>query len=379
MFWHIFIHRLKCIVRDRQLVFWTFLYPLVLATLFGLAFNNISSSDRFSSIPIAVVNNAEYARETTFQSVLASHSDTAASGDKLFSVTLAPDEQTAEQSLKSNGIKGYILFQNGAHVIVKDSGISQTILKQFMDSYLEGASAYATIIKANPQAAAGFRGGESKSYLKEVAPGKAPPNNTLTYFYGLIAMASLFGGFWGMKETSDIQADLSPQGARMNLAPVHKLKVFGYSFLAAIAVHFASLLLLVAYLAFVLKVAFGAQIVFILIACLAGAVTGVSFGAMCTAVVKNEHMKIAVLIVGSIILSFLAGLMVSDIKYLVNKAVPVLAYLNPASLVSDAFYSLYYYSSYTKFFESIGLLLGLSGVFYLIVYFKMRRQKYASL
>lgn len=380
MFSHIFINRLKCLVRDRQMVFWTLLYPLVLATLFSLAFSNIASAESFKSIPIAVVDNAEYAGNTAFKAVLAHVSDDeAGASEKLFNVTVATEEQAAE-SLKSNAVTGYILFQDGPHVVVKDSGMEQTILKQFMDSYLQTASAYAAIHNANPGAVPEFTSADSAINIKEVAPGKAPPNSMLTYYYALIAMASLFGGFWGRKEVSDIQANLSPQGARMNLIPVHKLKVFGYSFLAAISVQFVSLLLLVAYLSLVLKIDFGNQMGFVLITCLAGSITGVSFGAMLGAICgKNENLKTAVLISVSLVLSGLSGLYVADIKYIVNHAVPVLGYINPASLLTDAFYSLYYYSTYTKFFLSIGLLIAISVVFYLIVYFVMRRQKYASL
>ena len=100
MFLHIFVNRLKCLIRDRQLVFWTFLYPLVIATLFSLAFSNLSSADAFHSIPIAVVDNVEYKNETTFQSVLSSVSDTnETSQNKLFHVTVISLEK-AEDSLK---------------------------------------------------------------------------------------------------------------------------------------------------------------------------------------------------------------------------------------------------------------------------------------
>lgn len=380
MFLHIFTNRFKCLIRDRQLVFWTLLYPLVLATLFGMAFANLSGGAGFAGIPIAVVDNAEYRSETAFQSVLDSVSDeNGAAADKLFHVTLATGSQ-AEDSLENNRIKGYILFENGAHVVVKDSGIEQTILKEFMDSYLQIGSAYASIILKNPDAARSISYDGTKTYLKDVAPGKTAPNSTVVYFYALIAMASLFGGFWGKKEVEDIQADLTPQGARMNLAPVHKLKAFGYSLCAAVTIHFISLLLLVAYLCLALKVNFGGQLGFVIVTCFFSSIMGVLFGALICALVKGSgHIKIAVMISISMMLSFLAGLMVMSIKYTVTRAVPVLAYINPANLISDAFYSLYYYSSHRRFFINIGLLLGFSLVFYLVVFFVTRRRKYASL
>ncbi len=376
MFIHVFVNRFKCLLRDRQLIFWTLLYPLVLGTFFSLAFSNIGSNDAFTSIPVAVVNNAEYQADAAFQSALDSVS---AGEDALLTVTLA-SIQEAEKQLEEETVKGYFLVEDGVHVVVKESGISQTIIKQFVDSYLQTGAAFMRIAQSSPAAGAGLRFDGTVSYVKDVAPGKAEPATWVVYYYALISMASLFGGFWGIREIEDIQANLSARGARLNVAPLHKLKMLVYSFPAAIAIQFLSCLVLVAYLNFVLGVRFGDQLAFILIACLAGSITGVTFGAMIGAAVKGgDGIKTAVLLTVSLILSFLSGLMVTDIKYTVVRAVPAMAYLNPANLISDAFYALYYYTSYDKFFMNIGLLLGFSAVFTLVVYLMTRRQRYASL
>lgn len=377
MFAHIFVNRLKCLVRDKQMLFWTFLYPIVLGTLFGVAFTNISNGVGFSDIPIAVVSNAEYQSNAAFKSALASVSDENSS-DKLFSVTEQPLKQ-AEESLKNGDIEGYILFDGGAHVVVKDSGINQTILKEFMDSYVQTGSAYAAIAKMNPGGAAGIEPAD-RNFLSPVSPGKANADNMVVYFYALIAMACLFGGFWGVKEIEDIQADLSARGARVNLAPVHKLKAFGISLCAAVLVDFLSLLALVAYLRIVMNVDFGGQIGYVIATCFAGSLVGVSLGAFLTALFKgSSQLKTAVMITVNIVMSFLAGMMVADIKYTVTQAVPIMAYINPANLISDALYSLYYYSSHARFFLNFALLIGFALVFYICVYLVIRRQKYASI
>jgi ABC-2 type transport system permease protein len=363
-----------------MLVFWTLLYPVVMATLFSLAFSNLSSADAFSSVPVAVVDNAEYRSDAAFQSALDSVSDANASASqKLFHVTALTREQ-ADDALAKNEIKGYILMENGAHVVVKESGVGQTILKEFVDSYLQARSAYGAILQSNPAAAGNFQTPAETAYLQDVAPGKADPDPMLIAYFALIAMAALFGGFWGNKEIVDIQADQSPQGARMNLAPVHKLKAFASSYCASVLVHFVNLALLVAYMGLVLNVSFGGQLPFVIVACLAGSLIGVSFGAVIGALAKNAgHVKIAILIGSSLTLSFLAGMMNTDVKYAVTHAVPALAWLNPANLIADAFYSLYYYSTYTRFFTNIALLAAFSAAFCLAVYFVTRRQRYASL
>ena len=88
MFSHIYINRLKCIIRDKQMMFWTLLFPIILATLFNMAFANISNSEQFTKIKIAVVQNQEYKNNINFQEALnsVSNSDKNASTSNLFKV-----------------------------------------------------------------------------------------------------------------------------------------------------------------------------------------------------------------------------------------------------------------------------------------------------
>ncbi len=382
MFFHIFVNRCKCMIRDKELMFWTLMFPIVLASLFGLTLKNTSSEDMFNKINIAVVDNAEYQRNTAFQSALSAVSDAIHSGDSsLFNVTLSTPEQAAEL-LKNNKIAGYIVFDGEAQLVVRESGISQTIIKEFLDDYTHRYTTISTIVKQNPHALPTLMAYamENQNYLKEVSPTQAEPNTTLNYYYALVAMACLYGSFWGMKEVSAVQANLSPQGARVSLAPTHKLKIFGYSLCAAAIVHLVSIFILIAYLSLVLKVDFGSDLLYVLLACVAGSLMGVSMGALIGALIKkSEGIKSAVLVSVSMIFSFLAGLMMVDMKYIVTHAIPVMAYINPANLITDAFYSLYYFDTYSRYFMNIGLLCGFTVIFYLIVYLVLRRQRYASL
>ncbi len=381
MFLHIFVNRCKCLLRNKEAMFWTLMFPIILATLFGLAFNNLSSEDKFREIDIAVVDNEEYQNNQGFQSALAAVSAKDAGEESLFKLRLSTLEE-AEDLLKNNQITGYILLDGGTNLAVRESGIKETIIKEFLDDYAQKNSAFSSIIKQNPEARTRLAADamENKNYLKEVSPTRAEPDTTLNYYYALVAMACLFGSFWGIREVSAVQADLSPQGARINLAPVSKLKYFAYSLCTATLIHILSIIVLLAYLSLVLKVNFGNDLLYILLASMAGSATGVSMGAMIGALIKKgENFKSAVLVCVSMTCSFLAGLMVVNMKYMVTQVVPLMAYLNPANLITDAFYSLYYYDSYGRFYTNIGLLLGISLVFYLVVYLVLRRQRYASL
>lgn len=378
MFLHVYTNRLKCLIRDKQMVFWTFLFPIVLSTLFALAFSNLNSAEKFNQIPVAVVDDAAYQKDKIFQGVLTSVSDT---DDAMLAITLATADK-AKELLQNGDVDGIIQVDSTIHLTVKDSGINQSILKEFLDQYLQVSAAHTTILTKNPAAMQQLmaESEEQVSYLKDTPVGKAQPNTTIIYFYALLAMASLYGGFWGMREVSDVQADHSPQGARISVAPVHKLKIFGSSLCAATTLQVLGICLLLAYQTVVLGVDFGQDTALVVLTCIVGSFTGVSFGAMVGAIVKkSEGLQVAVLLGVSMVCSFLSGLMYVDMKYITAKAVPILAYINPANLITDALYSLYYYESYTRFYTNIGLLCGFAIVFYFIVYLIVRRQKYASL
>ncbi len=76
---------------------------------------------------------------------------------------------------------------------------------------------------------------------------------------------------------------------------------------------------------------------------------------------------------------FLAGMMSTQVKYVVQKNVPFIGLINPSNLITDALYSLYYYDEYGRFYRNITLLFILTIVFTSIAYFKIRRKEYASI
>jgi ABC-2 type transport system permease protein len=216
MFMHIFINRLKLLLRDRADLFWTTIYPIILALFFFMAFSNLATAESFTIFPIGVVDNAEYRSPPYFTAALDAVSDEAAGEDKLFDVSLLSKDQ-ADRDLSENRITGYILFDNGAHVVVKASGIQQTILKGFVDSYLQQSSAVQSIIAENPSVISHLNMEHTQLPIMEVRAARSDADQSVILFYGLISMAVLFGGFWGRRVIEDLQANLSPLGARMAL------------------------------------------------------------------------------------------------------------------------------------------------------------------
>lgn len=383
MFFHNYRYRLKCILRDKQTMFWTLIFPILLATLFNLAFSNISSAENFSEIEVGIVKDEEYNKNTGFIKAIESVSTSKDSSKKnLFNIQYITKEQ-GEELLEDREIEGYVYFKDGINLVVKETGINETIIKGFLDDFKQTTSTITTIISNNPGAVE--KGlfssvSERKDYLKEVAVSSASPNTVVNYFYSLIAMTCLYGSFFGLKEVNALQANLSPQGARVNMAPTHKIKVFISSVIAATTIQLVEIFILLGYLNFALKISFGSQLGYIALTCLVSVITGVTFGTCIASIVKKgEGVKIGILITLTMTMSFMAGLQYDKMKYIISEKAPILAYLNPANLITDSFYALYYYNTHTQFFIDIAILCGFSVVFSIITYFVIRRQKYASL
>lgn len=375
---HIFKYRMKIHLRQRPELFWTLVYPILLAVFFSMAFANLQKAEVFASFPIAVVDNEEYKAQPYFIQALKSVSDGAATEkDHLFNVRYTTREQ-ATADLADNAIKGYIYFDGGAHVVVKASGLDQTILKSFMDSYLQQTAAVTDIIKSHNGSSLNLQGGSGATYIKQAE--NETKDQTMVMFYGLLSMAVMFGGYWGRREVVDVQANMSAQGARMSMSPVHKLKAFLFSLSTSVLIHIASLLILVAFMTLVLGVNFGNQLGSVLLVCAVAGLMGVTFGAFVAALIPgSENARNAVLLSVSLLSSTLAGMVSPTLKYLVTEAVPPLQYINPANLVSDALYALYYYGPGQRYTLNLLLMLVFSAVFALGVYLVTRRQKYASL
>lgn len=385
MFSHIFFTRLKCILRDRHAMFWTLLFPIFLSTVFYFAFSNLSKEYDFAKINIAVVNSAQFQKDTTFSSALDSVSGKSkTSGTKqLFNVTYCEKEK-ADALLRDGKIEGYITDDSSPKLVIKQSGDDQSIIKIFLDQYRSTFRTAQNILKTNPAAMAAFSKNldKSVSYLHDVSPSSAKPDEMLVIYYALIGMACLYGGSFGLKEVTAVQANVTPQGARINLAPVNKLKVFLSAICAATIVQFFCTAVLILYLVFVLKIDLGTKVPGIILACVASCFTGVSMGAFISAIIKTrgDSLKSAVLFGFTMISSLFSGLYgTMDLKYIAEKYCPVLAKINPAIAITDTFYSLYYYDGYSRFISDIVVLAGLSVVFYLGVFLVLRRQKYESI
>ena len=144
MFIHLFINKLKVLLRNRTMIFWGMAFPFVLATFFYFAFANVDEAYKFNTINLGVVDNLD--------SNLVTIIDSLSTGEnKVFNTTYG-DLDTLNNMLNEDEIDGYILSNtNEPNLVIKENGINQTIIKYVLDEYYQMSSVASNLIEYNPE------------------------------------------------------------------------------------------------------------------------------------------------------------------------------------------------------------------------------------
>jgi ABC-2 type transport system permease protein len=379
MFFHLFKYKLKILFREKDLLGWIFAFPLVLGTFFYLSFGTIinNGENDFKPVPVAYVT--EKSSDANFAAVL---EELGKDTDKqLFQVTRT-DKGSAEELLKKGEVDGIIEDSPDISVTVSGKGLNQTIIKSFLDSYLKHRSVLEQIGSTNPGKlpAAITILTKDINFNKDTSSANTKMDNLSQYFFALIAMTCMYGSVIGRRCAEDIQANLSPLGARREISPVHKLTVIFADFCGAVVVDFASVVLLFLYLTAVLKLDFGTRIPYILLTAFAGSVIGVAMGTFIGSISRiSINVKEALVSVISLVLSFLSGLMINNMKDIIEHTVPFINRINPAALITDCLYSLNMYQTFDRFFTDIAIMGIIAVLFIFGSYLLLRRNRYASI
>ena len=393
MFIHNFKYAFKTLFRNRMLIFWTFAFPIILGTFFNMAFSNIENSEKLDIINIAIVDNEEFNNSEIWKETFKTLSDEE-NDDRLFNTTYVTKDE-ATKLLQDNEIDGYMVLENEQpHLVFTTSGINQTIFKQVTEEVVQTTHIVSNLAEdeiKNQMMAGNYQIDYEKIYKdileitqKEEANIKNISRSNLSYtmieFYTLIAMTCLYGGILGMVAINQNLANMSNQGKRVSVAPTSKGKVVLSSMLAGYITQLIGLALLFVYTIFVLKVDYGTNLPLIILLGAVGSFAGLSMGLLIGTVLKaGENLKTGIMISITMLGCFLSGMMGITMKYIVDKNVPIVNKINPASMITDGFYSLYYYDTLDRYYFNIISLVIFAIIAILISYICLRRQKYDSI
>lgn len=378
MYIHLLKYKLIQLFREKELVGWIFAFPLALGTFFFMSFGNVMNSDdfKFEPIPVAFVAETDNTELKGIVEGLSKENE-----DQLFTLTKT-DKDNALKLLEEGEVEGIIYDTASPTMTVAKEGLNQSIIKSFLETYLKHIYMFEQIGSSHPERMeeAIKLMSDSISFNKEISFSNTKMDNLSQYFFALIAMTCMYGSIIGRQCVQNIQANLSALGARREVSPAHKLSVILADFTGSFIFNYMSVLLLFFYLAVILEINFGDQIVYILITALAGSVIGVSMGTFIGAIGNmSANVKDAIASAVSLILSFLSGLMLNNMKDIVEHTVPFLNRINPAALITDCLYSLNMYENYDRFYINIGSMAIIAVLFMFGSYMLLRRNRYASI
>lgn len=375
-----------------MLIFWTFAFPLILGTFFSLAFSNIESSESLDTINIAIAEKENSQAGDTLTEILSSMKD--GIGEKpLFNIQKT-DEAGAAGLLENKDICGYIVLSDDApKLVISSNGINETILKFATDEILQSEDIIKNVFsdigpELSPERIAEEAEmisdkiseyiGSSTDSIKNISGDNL--SYTMIEYYTLIAMTCLYGGILGMTAVNRNLANMSPRGKRVSVCPVSKWRLILGNVLAGYTVQLIGIAILYLYSVFVIKVDFGSDLPLIVALTMLGCLAGLTMGIALSVLIKSgENTKTGIIIAVTMFGCFLSGMMGITMKYIVDSNVPLLNRINPANMITDGLYALYYYNTPDRYILNIVSLAVFSAVMIILSAAGLRRQKYDSI
>lgn len=386
MFIRDFLYTIKILMRAKVSIFWTLVFPILLATFMYMAFGNIYEQDEmFRNIKVAVVTENESANGLNYMLDALSEGD-----DALLSVTRM-SKSDAEKSLTDEEVEG-IIYTDDVKLTVVESSVNASILETVLSEYKQYEHALKDIYKNGiglQQYMSGTSGiddmsnlveklSEQRSYYTEKASTEGSQNVYNNYFYAIFAMSCLFASLSSIGMMNNLQANVSATGKRKNVSPQRKMTFVLAEFAALLLIHFVVEAISFIYMSCI-GVDFGDRIWEILLTLFVGCFIGLAIGVIVGAISKHaEGTKIGIVIGISMVMSILSDLCMNGIKYEIQQHAPIINKLNPAALISDSFYALNVYSDHQVFTENIVIMAIEAVVLITVGILMVRRNRYAS-
>ena len=347
------IYQGKNTIRDYGFSFWVMLYPVVLAIFFNIAFRgmmDIEMNMELEDINVGIVEGnpiEQVLEEIEFISIY-----------KL-------EDREIKEKLENEEIHGFI--HEDLNLLVKKSGINQTIIKEILEQVKQ-------MYKLN-------RSIENYDFEANYIVDRNQKANAITIvFYALIAMVSTYGINIGITTVSLIQANLSDIGARISITPLRKKSFLISGVVVALFLNLLANGVLLLFIRYVLKIELLKDLKPSLILILMGNLFGVSLGVFIgSSNKKNMNEKILMGVAATLFLSFLSGMMGPWAKMLVDQNIPILARINPISIISNNLYRINLLDSTKTLKEGIILLLAYCAILNSGSYIFLRGKSYDSL
>lgn len=358
MFKHLYKYFIKVLIREKSLVFWIMLYPVLLGSFFHLAFKNIDKQSSFEKIDMGLV-----ASEKSLYKHILNDKEM-----KKYFIVKSISKDEASKMLKDKKLDAYFVEEE-KKLYFKGVGFKETLIKSIFNEINNNISLY----EKNPKVLSM----KTKTIIKDNNPSSKISRINIP-FYNIIAMIAIYGGLLSMYLVNLTLPELNEVGKRIAISKVSK-------FILVLSVFAASLtfLLLAQAILFeflnLINIRFTGYFLKALLIAVLGSVAGLALGIFVASSLKvKEKTKTSIMLSISLFGCFLSGMMALDIKYLIDTKFPIINKINPVAMITDALYTLYYYQDNTRYiFNVISIIIFTIIMFFLSVR-ALRRKSYDS-
>lgn len=374
-----FWYTIKRSLRGKDGLFWALVFPLFLGLVFKFMFGNLGNYEQFSEVAVGVV---EIESNDTFVQML---KDVEMEEElPMFEVSEYKSVDDAQEALQDESIYVYIVVDgDDLELVIREMDIYTSLVKSFVDQYKQNYTLIEEVVSKHPEQMETFVSGlfETESVGVEEIELKGQDKSPYTqYFYALLSMACLIASMYGLSHGMNLQADISTIGARRNVAPTPKMKQFVIDFFACMTIYSVLMTIVLLVVVYVYGQDFGDNFGFIWLVTIVGTFTGLAAGyGIATWVKGSEGKKNAICIAFFMVSSFLGGLQMAEMPYILEENCPVINRINPATLMVNAYKSLAVFGDYEQYAVHVLSLLGIGVLFIILSVAKLRRTKYASI
>ena len=351
MFTHILRYKIKDLLHQKDYLFWSVCWPMILATMIFSIFRSIESGDLFQPIKVGtdssyfqwISEKMEYAKDKPMFEIVDVKNKEEALKEKEIEAFITGDHMLSMDIYRSKG-ENLSLIQTILNIVNRRSLLAEKI---FSSPELLTGDAYEEKIMADIVS-------DTQRYVNRVETQKGGAG--LYYLYVMLAMTCLGASTCAGWDVLSVDASSELASSKRNLVSgTSPSKIFLTNLFGSYIFNVLVAILYVLYTRFVLGGEYGDNYPYLFLSLLIATMIGLLFGAIIILLLPKRNEKTMSLIPPFYIVScFLAGMMNPELSYKIEQSIPWITKVNPATAITKLFFGLYHYGVGSEFY---GILL----------------------